>query len=228
LPDRADEDTATFICAYRQFGPSAVQVDGETEQEALVGEESDVILDVGEIVEGGEEEQPIEEVAGRSIDLTQPAEFEIESVADLFDVVVEVFFDGEDEGEATLVRSPFAVGDSPDSLDYMSMNDERAIAGRININQAPRPVLATISELPTEAIEQILAVREQQNASGLGRSHPIWILNEGIVDLETMRDVMPLLTAGGHVYSADIVASAGDGNAVRREMLMNPETNNNP
>ena len=120
-----------------------------------------------------------------------------------------------------LVRSPFVVGEQvSEALSFITVRDERAISGRININEAPRPVLATISALPTEAIDQIIAVRGQRNATDFGRSHPIWILNDEIVDLETMREVMPFLTAGGHVFSADIVASTGDGNAVRRVRVL--------
>ena len=171
----------------------------------------------------GDEEEVLEDVAGRTVDLSNGSSFEFESVAELFDAVVEAQFESasdEDDGESALVRSPFVVGEPNEVLDYLTVYTDRAIHGRININQAPRPVLATLAELETTVIDQIIAARESRNALEFGRSHPIWILNEEIVDLEVMREIMPLITGGGDVYSADIVASTGDGNAVRRVRVL--------
>jgi hypothetical protein len=94
----------------------------------------------------------------------------------------------------------------PKLFDNFAVNADKSIPGRLNINQAPRVLLAGIPGLETDAVDQIISSR-QPDASGERpeQAYEVWPLTSGIVDLETMKKLMPLVTAGGSVYRAQIV-----------------------
>jgi hypothetical protein len=91
-------------------------------------------------------------------------------------------------------------------MDNLSVNPAPTIPGRININQAPRQLLAGIPGLTGTAVDQIIANRDvtlgQQRPEQV---HETWLLMSQIVDLEEMKKLMPLVTAGGAVYRAQVV-----------------------
>ncbi len=119
----------------------------------------------------------------------------------------------EDSQPLREVANPFA--DQRDQLrDYLpqwfdrtTTTDQEAIRGRININQAPRSVLLGVPDLEESLVDRILAARDGFSAdAGEQYRYPIWLLTEGLVELEQMRRLEPYLTCGGDVYRAQIVA----------------------
>jgi len=133
-----------------------------------------------------------------------------------------------DEPESIILESPFrntpgTMGSFlPKLLDNCTTDTRSVIPGRININQAPRVVLAGIPEMPPDAVEQILAQREP-NPTGAeeSRRHATWILDAGIVTLEQMKALLPYVTGGGSVYRAQIVGYFdGGGPSARIEALL--------
>jgi len=91
-------------------------------------------------------------------------------------------------------------------MDNLTVNPATSIPGRLNINQAPRRLLAGIPGLTGTQVEQIIANRDVT----LGQlrpeqAHETWLLTDGIVELDRMKKLMALVTAGGSVYRAQVV-----------------------
>lgn len=185
------QEWVVFIIAYRQNG-------AYTENEA------------GETYSGGE------------LDLSQPGKEEAKliQVLDLIGKKVRVRFQGDQEN--TVLQSPFAE-------DLVSMNvymttlmdhvtvADTMIPGRININQAPREILAGIPGIGEEVVEQIINSRYMDpNEGDPSRRHETWILTEGLVTLEEMRSLSPMICGGGDVYRMQVVGYYDDGNASAR------------
>jgi type II secretory pathway component PulK len=94
----------------------------------------------------------------------------------------------------------------PKLMDNVAVNAAPTIPGRININQAPRQLLAGIPGLTSTAVDQILSNRDvtlgQQQPEQI---HETWLLTSGVVDLDGMKGIIGLVTTGGNVYRAQIV-----------------------
>jgi type II secretory pathway component PulK len=94
----------------------------------------------------------------------------------------------------------------PKLMDNLAVNAQPSIPGRLNINQAPRALLAGIPNFTPEMVDQVLSNRDV----AMSQQHPeqkyeTWLLSNGIVDLATMKKLMPLVTGGGSIYRAQIV-----------------------
>ncbi len=94
----------------------------------------------------------------------------------------------------------------PDLSEKLTTESRSVIPGMININQASAIILAGIPEISEALVTQILSSRTQENSDeGILKNNPLWIFFEGLVDLETMKKILPHITAGGDVYRAQIV-----------------------
>ena len=90
-------------------------------------------------------------------------------------------------------------------LDWTTLDDAPVLRGRINVNRAPRPVLASIPGLDDSLVERIVAARTSRDDSRDSPwRHPTWLLSEGLVDVEQMGEILPYLTTGGDVYRAQV------------------------
>jgi len=133
-----------------------------------------------------------------------------------------------DQPESIILESPFRntpgtmASFLPNLLENCTTDTRSVIPGRVNINQAPRVVLAGIHEMPPDAVEQILAQREPNpTAADASRRHATWILDAGIVTLEQMKALLPYVTGGGSVYRAQVVGYFdGGGPSARIEALL--------
>ncbi len=101
------------------------------------------------------------------------------------------------------------------------------IPGRININQAPKVVLLGIPGLTADMVDQIISMRIQnpQDADA-SRRYETWLLDEGIVNLDQMKALMPFVTGGGSVFRAQVIGyfDAG-GPAARLEVVIDASSN---
>jgi type II secretory pathway component PulK len=86
-------------------------------------------------------------------------------------------------------------------MDNLAVNASPTIPGRLNINQAPRALLAGVPGLTPTAVDQIIANRDvtlgQQRPE---QTHETWLLASQVVELEHMKKLMALVTTGGNVY----------------------------
>jgi DNA uptake protein ComE-like DNA-binding protein len=176
---------ATFIVAYRQYGPSNQR--------------------------GGPQprgDPPTAAAGAAKPDLTKEASFTLTSILDLVGSPTRVKF----EGAKSEVSLPSPFPDEPAAMEvYLpkllgntSVSSAPTIEGRININQAPRAVLMSIPGMNTEIVDQIIAKRVPDSSKAApGRRYETWLYTEGIVkDLSAMKALMPFVTSGGGVYRA--------------------------
>jgi DNA uptake protein ComE-like DNA-binding protein len=107
-------------------------------------------------------------------------------------------------------------------MENLTVTDAPSIAGRLNINQAPRRLLTGIPGLAGTAIDQIIANRDV--TLGLQRpeqTHETWLLIDGIVELDRMKRLMPFITTGGRVYRAQVIGFFdSEGPADRLEVVI--------
>lgn len=183
---------ANFIIAFRQFGAAEENTNGDATSADSV-----------------------------EIDFEKEAQSEIGSLLDLVDAKVSL--EGEQGKPAELIESPWT--NDPASfqlafaelLDVASSGSGDRIAGRININQASRPVLLTVPGMTDVVADQIIARREPAVDLTIGdQRHPTWLLADGLMELEEFRPMFPLLTTGGDVYSCQIVGFFDGGTARSR------------
>lgn len=94
----------------------------------------------------------------------------------------------------------------PMLLDAVTTVDAETISGRININQASRTVLLTIPGMTEEIAEQIVGTRiADPIEADDSQACPLWPLVQGLVDLETMKNLEPYVCTGGSTYRAQVV-----------------------
>jgi type II secretory pathway component PulK len=207
-------EMANFIVAYRQGGP----------------------------YEGDENGQSASSI---QLDLKQPGRQKLSTILDLIGVKTRIARtpqsgqaaadqSGESGGSRggdssrIVVNAAFAADRSSMQsyltklMDNLAVNAAPSIPGRLNINQAPRLLLAGIPGLSTTAVDQIIAGRDV--TLGLQRpeqAHETWLLTDGVVDLEQMKRLMPMVTTGGSVYRAQIVGFfEAEGPADRLEVVL--------
>ncbi|EMI53887.1 type II secretion system minor pseudopilin [Rhodopirellula sallentina] len=230
-----DETFASFIVAYRMYGKSSIENSTALlAANALSG--GDEVSDEADSASESEKELWSVDVM-EDVDLTAGPAVEINQVLDLIDAEVTIG-DGE---EAVVYMSPFISDPTlmseylPLLMDQLSTQDVDVLPGRINLNEAPAEILAGISLVDADTMAAIL---EARNASGAGagaygsgsatdRTHETWPLTEGIVSLDQMRALMPLVTAGGDVFRAQVIGfDETTGLAARGEAIIDATTVN--
>jgi DNA uptake protein ComE-like DNA-binding protein len=176
------EEMANFIVIYRQGGP--FEGDSATSRSA----------------------------SGVNLDFNLPGRVSLTNLLDLIGVNSQVAEQGQQGQQPTVVESPFTDDTSsmrdylPKLFDNFAANAAQSIPGRININQAPRSIVVGIPGLELNVAEQIIYNRDVEFAvERPDRAYETWLLTEGLIDLEQMKRLMPLVCAGGDVYRAQVV-----------------------
>ncbi len=86
----------------------------------------------------------------------------------------------------------------PKLMDNLSVNTSTSIPGRLNINQAPRVLLDGIPGLTPDVVDQIIAKRDPtMGPDRPEQKYETWLLTDDLVDLPTMKKLIPLITGGG-------------------------------
>jgi hypothetical protein len=128
--------------------------------------------------------------------------------------------------------SPFVEGPlaqavyMPALMANLSTQDYKSMPGRININECPAELIRGIPLISAEVAEAIIEARGQGSDSE-NRKYETWPLVEGLVTLEEMKLLMPLITSGGDVYRAQIVGYyEGRNGSSRAEVIFDGTTAN--
>jgi hypothetical protein len=221
LEEVLDPQWATFIVAYRQYGPAETEEPGE----ASYG------VDV--------------------LDLSQPGKVKINQVLDLVGKKVEVKgaegggeegggeagggeggSGGSEEGESMILETPFpdtlglTVTYLPTLMDYVTATESTLLPARLNINQAPRTLIAGVPGMTPEILEEIITRRQTDpGAAEAYRRHETWLYCDGIVTLDEMQMLTPFITAGGSVYRAQVIGYFDEeGPSARIEVVFDATT----
>ncbi len=186
-----NEDWAKFIVLYRQNGP----YDGS---------------------ETGKD------MAAVDVDLSKEGKTKLGQVLDLIGKKVEVSGGGGDNKVVVGPVFPETLLEMavymPLLMDAVTVVNVPVIPGRININQAPRAILMGIPGIEAETVDQIINERmlEATDETQAARAHETWLLTAGVVTLDQMKLLSPLICAGGDVFRAQIVGYYEDGRAASR------------
>ncbi len=150
----------------------------------------------------------------RELDLTAPAEFPIRHLLDLVGQNVEVTMQG--DTQPIVLASPFPADGVVDLLPLLdaalTVYDRPLITGRINIQQAGPEVLRTIPGMDDVLLEQIMA----QRSSPAAQQDDLWLLTEGLMTIDQLRQAAPYIVNRGETFRAQIVGCLSDGSAFCR------------
>ncbi|MDB4786484.1 type II secretion system protein GspK [Planctomycetaceae bacterium] len=222
LDEEFGEQVATFVVAYRIFGPSNRDEFDVTPTGLSGGDSTELSLDdqqlLDELAEGiADSIENGGSVTRNGMDLSKGGKYVIRSLYDLIGAEVEADMEG---GEQLLI-SPWS-SDAGSLLTAFPIMDEAfgvsenpTIEGRININEARFETLMGIPTMSEETASAIVSAASQMSVGNPNpdlvatRSTNSWILAEGIVDLETMRQLDPFITAGGDILTAQVVGYFG-------------------
>lgn len=202
ISDRFDRETARFVVLARQYGLTADAGSARTAR-------AEGARDVSE--------------SGEDPDFSLPAKYQFQTPLDLIGTQVRI----PGQPRRLWPRSPFpATGGDHDRLllwlDIASTSRTTVITGRVNVNEAPRVLLEAIPGLTP-----VMAGRIIQRRPRVGEEvpreyrHPIWLWQEKIVDLATMKQLWPKVTCGGDVFRGQVIAfSDRQATHVRREVVL--------
>ena len=140
------------------------------------------------------------------VDLSAGAAVKFSQILDVIDSTVTI---GSGDAAQTYT-SPFTSDPiqmalyMPLLMENFSTQDFETMPGRININECPAELLLGMPLIDAETANAILEARSEPTQSE-NRLYETWPLVEGVISLDQMRSLMPLVTAGGNVYRAQIV-----------------------
>ncbi len=115
----------------------------------------------------------------------------------------------------------------PILMDALTTQDVDIMPGRINLNECPAELLYGIPLLSEETVEAILENRDTET-DDLNRQFETWPMVEGILTLDEMRQLTPLVTCGGDVYRAQIIGYFESVAASHRSEVIIDATTVNP
>jgi type II secretory pathway component PulK len=118
---------------------------------------------------------------------------------------------------AALASSPVTLAELPIVADRFSLRPveqaSQPILGRINLNTAPRRVLALVPGMDGEMIDVILANRE---TADLPRDTIAWPIVEELVDPALYKQAAPYLTASAYQFHVEVLAYGDHTRLMRR------------
>ncbi|WP_442507202.1 type II secretion system protein GspK [Novipirellula sp. SH528] len=209
-----DELYASYVVAYRMYGESPVA--------AAAGASGN---NNGNVQSAGV--WTAEEFG--QLDLSAGAKTKVNQVLDLVGSSVTIG-NGDNQKKYT---SPFA--EDPISMaiylpllmDVLTTQDVDSLPGRINLNECPAELLYGIPTLDEETVQALIESRTTESDDP-NREFATWPLVEGIVTLDQMRTLIPLLTGGGDVYRAQIVGYFEQSGIASRSEVIIDATSVNP
>jgi type II secretory pathway component PulK len=211
LQQAVDAEAANFIIAYRQYGPAEGAAPG-----TAGGSSNAASLTIDLNVEATTEINSLLDLVGARVTIQENQNGQSGQNPP------EQGGEGGQEGPPPGSPPQGGAGETVDSpwqdsaglysgvfltlLDKLTTTDEPARGGRININLASRPVLLSIPNLTEIQADQILTMRETAVDRQISlQRHAIWLLANGVVTLEEIKQIDPFITSGGDVYSAQVV-----------------------
>ncbi len=116
--------------------------------------------------------------------------------------------------DLTAEPPPGGVDDLPVILDRLTVFPLPVLGGRININTAPREVLASIEALTDEQLDAIVAARPTLQSDD--KATPAWLLTQDVIDEYTFRRIIDGLTTSSSAYRVEAIGYADHLGVVRR------------
>ncbi len=191
-----NEKYATFIVAYRQYGPYTGSQVGT--------EQSSAPLDLTKKPSSKGKLSTILDLIGAKVQISNSTSGGGGGSGNQSS--------SRGQSGGIILNSPFANEPGlmgtylPLLLDNTTTNTAPSIPGRININQASPIVLKGIPGMDAQMVETIVGARDINSSIGNpAQRHETWLLQQGIVTLPEMKALMPYVCGGGSVYRAQVV-----------------------
>jgi DNA uptake protein ComE-like DNA-binding protein len=134
------------------------------------------------------------------IDAVRTNKVRIGDPADLLDAKTKV---KNAEGAEVELASGVGKSELPVVLDLLTTTLEDRFVGRVNINTAPKEVLATLPDIDESLAEAIVAARHGLSADK--RQTVAWLYTEDLVDADLFKRLAPHITARGSRYGFHVV-----------------------
>ena len=140
------------------------------------------------------------------IDETQPGQFQVNGVLELIDASFTANIEGREvRFTSPLTASPIQMSlYLPMLMDKVTTVEAPMLPGRININEAPREILGGLPGMTDEILDKLLESRSSQSDTE-NRKYETWPMVEGILTLDQMKTIAPLVTGGGDVMRVQCV-----------------------
>jgi hypothetical protein len=206
LKEKFDDEWANFIIVFRQNGPMELE---------------------------GQPPTPPQKVGNQTPDFEIEPTYSFSQVLDLIGKYTQVT--NPMTNQATIIDTPFPDNPGliatylPQLMDAVTVVKEPAIRGRININQAPRTLLLGIPGLTPDVVENIIADRSPEPTENEPEyRHETWLLTQGMVTLDEMKELMPLVTCGGAVYRVQVLGYYENGGPTARAEAIIDATSGTP
>jgi type II secretory pathway component PulK len=119
----------------------------------------------------------------------------------------------------------------PKLLDMVTTVRDAELPGRINVNTAPRAVLAALPGLTDTDVQNILAHRPQGGQADPTDpiyQTPAWLLTEASLKSDTLRTLERYITARSQVYRAQVIGYFDGGGPASRLEVVIDANNGNP
>jgi hypothetical protein len=165
-----------------------------------------------------------------TIDFEKKGQYQLTSLLDLVGVKVQI--KTSDNTPPQILESPWSDKPSTFRGDWLQLTDQvgigtaQRLSGRVNINQASRIVLGTLDGLSEADIDQILSRRDQQlDPATSPQRHACWLLAEGIVKLDAMKQLAARITTQGAIYRGQVVGYFESGKPVARLEVVIDQSN---
>jgi hypothetical protein len=132
------------------------------------------------------------------IDTENPPSGTVRQVLDLIGAEFTATINGEQVTVTSpLENNPIAMAlYLPMIMDKLTAVSATVMPGRININEAPREILAGLPGMTEEILDALIEARGQF-ADNENRKFETWPMVQGIISLEQMKMIAPLVTTGG-------------------------------
>lgn len=206
LTEAVGDEWANFILLFRQNGPAQFEGDPPTTPVTLGSFQPDFEI------EGQYKFTQVLDLVGKYVQVTDP----MTNVATIYDTP----FKDNPASMATYL---------PKLMDAVTAVEDSVIRGRININQAPRTLLLGIPGLTPDVVENIIAERfPEPTDNEADFRHETWLLTEGYVTLDEMRQLMPLVTCGGAVHRVQVLGYFDNGGPTARAEAIIDATSQQP
>lgn len=209
------DDVATFLIAYRLYGPSSSSSSSSGKGGSSGGSNARGNLDFSR---------------GRNGKATK-----INSLMDLVQATVMIPSSGsggKGQNSGTLMTSPFVLPNNTKTIDIQAVRQKlpllldkattsssKELPARVNINTAPRDVLMTLPGLADADVQAIMDLRPTNTMdpmeSVLYRT-PAWLLSEAGFKPSLVQQIEPYITTRSEVYRAQVVAYYEQGGPITR------------
>lgn len=235
IQNAASDDLAKFVALYRQYGATntqtlSVSIRGAMQQSSSSGSKSTTTRGVLVVQGTSNSSQTVPgDLSSFTPDFTKDAKNQISSMFDLISAKVTV--PGKTQKDpSTVYTSPLSdMGQAKDLLPKLlaaaTVLADSEIPARVNVNTAPREVIAALPQLSDSDVQSIMALQPKPANGDLANptfQTPAWLYTEANVKASTLSKLEKYITTRAQVYRVQALGyfDNGQGPSARVEAVI--------